>query len=159
MAHGTVVFGGGANEDQQVIEPTVLTDITWEDPVMQDEIFGPILPILTYDRLSDTIEGIRRHPNPLALYVFTEAEAVQQEVLNSVSFGGGCVNDTVYHFVSPYLPFGGVGASGVGAYHGKGSFDTFSHKKSILKQTTRFDLPFRYPNMKNGFKWIKVFLR
>jgi len=126
---------------------------------MQDEIFGPILPILTYDRLSEAIEGIRHHPNPLALYVFSEAEDVQQEVLNSVSFGGGCVNDTVYHFVSPYLPFGGVGTSGVGAYHGKGSFDTFSHKKSILKQTTRFDIPFRYPYMKNGLKRIKYFLK
>jgi aldehyde dehydrogenase (NAD+) len=159
LDHGLPSVGGGASEDLLAIEPTVLTDITWDDPVMQDEIFGPILPILTYDRLSETIEGIRRHPNPLALYIFSEAEAVQQEVLNNVSFGGGCINDTVYHFVSPYLPFGGVGASGVGAYHGKGSFDTFSHKKSILKQTTRFDIPFRYPNVKNGLKRIKYFLR
>jgi aldehyde dehydrogenase (NAD+) len=159
LDNGLTAVGGGASEELLAIEPTVLTEITWDDPVMQDEIFGPILPILTYDRLSETIEAIRRHPNPLALYVFSEAEAVQQEVLNSVSFGGGCINDTVYHFVSPYLPFGGVGASGVGAYHGKGSFDTFSHKKSILKQTTRFDIPFRYPNVKNGLKRIKYFLK
>ncbi|MDQ1145859.1 aldehyde dehydrogenase (NAD+) [Bacillus sp. SORGH_AS 510] len=156
---GKLFMGGKTNENKLTIEPTVLTNITWEDPIMQDEIFGPILPVLEYNNLDDVIEGIHRHPKPLALYIFTENNNIQQEVLNSVSFGGGCVNDTVYHFASPYLPFGGVGNSGIGAYHGKGNFDTFSHNKSVLKQTTLFDIPFRYPNVKNGLKKIKLFMK
>ncbi len=159
LTNGVIRIGGNTNKDGLAIEPTVLTRITWDDPVMQDEIFGPILPVLEYSQLSEVIEGIRNHPNPLALYVFTESDATAQEVLQSISFGGGCVNDTVYHVASPYLPFGGVGSSGVGAYHGKGSFDTFSHHKSVLKQTTLFDIPFRYPNMKNGLKKLKYFLK
>lgn len=159
LNNGEILLGGKSNPKTLVIEPTVLTNITWEDSVMKDEIFGPILPVLEYDVLTHVIEGIHRHPNPLALYLFSENNNVQQEVVNSISFGGGCINDTVYHFVSPYLPFGGVGSSGIGAYHGKGSFDTFSHKKSILKQTTLFDIPVRYPNTKNGLKKIKYFLK
>lgn len=156
---GNLFMGGKSNKDKLTIEPTVLTNLTWEAPIMQDEIFGPILPVLEYSNLDDVIEGIHRHPKPLALYIFTESNNIQQEVLNSVSFGGGCVNDTVYHFASPYLPFGGVGNSGIGAYHGKGNFDTFSHNKSVLKQTTLFDIPFRYPNVKNGLKKIKLFMK
>lgn len=159
LNNGSIYTGGKTKSEGLIIEPTVLTDITWEDPVMQDEIFGPILPILNYSNLSEVIEGIQHHPKPLALYIFSEDMNIQQKVLNSVSFGGGCINDTVYHLSSPYLPFGGVGPSGSGAYHGKASFDTFSHKKSILKQTTLFDIPFRYPNVKNGLKKIKMFLK
>ncbi|MEO2076159.1 MAG: aldehyde dehydrogenase [Bacillus sp. (in: firmicutes)] len=156
---GKLFMGGKSNKNKLTIEPTVLTNISWEDTIMQDEIFGPILPVLEYSNLDDVIEGIHQHPKPLALYIFTESNNIQQEVLNSVSFGGGCVNDTVYHFASPYLPFGGVGNSGIGAYHGKGNFDTFSHNKSVLKQTTLFDIPFRYPNVKNGLKKIKLFMK
>lgn len=159
LENGEVIFGGGTDPDSLAIEPTVLSGITWKDPVMQDEIFGPILPVLEFNDFTEVIEGIHNHPNPLSLYLFTEDTKVQEQVLNAVSFGGGCINDTVYHFASPYLPFGGVGTSGTGSYHGKGSFDTFSHKKSVLKQTTRFDLPFRYPNVKNGLKKIKMFLK
>ncbi|MED4206365.1 aldehyde dehydrogenase [Neobacillus mesonae] len=159
LNNGEVFVGGKTNPEKLSIEPTVLTRISWDDPIMQDEIFGPILPVLEYSELSEVIEGIHEHPKPLSLYLFTENNSIQEKVLNSVSFGGGCVNDTVYHFASPHLPFGGVGPSGIGAYHGKGSFDTFSHKKSILKQTTRFDIPFRYPNVKNGLKKIKMFMK
>ncbi|MBA4536958.1 aldehyde dehydrogenase [Bacillus aquiflavi] len=159
LNNGEKFLGGKINQEQLLIEPTVLTKITWEDPIMQDEIFGPILPVLEYDEIADVIEGIHHHPKPLALYLFTESENVQQHIVTNISFGGGCINDTVYHIVSPYLPFGGVGTSGIGAYHGKGSFDTFSHKKSILKQTTLFDIPLRYPNIKNGLKKIKFFLK
>jgi len=159
LDNGEKFMGGGSNQEKLTIEPTVLTNVTWNNPIMQDEIFGPILPVLEYAELPEVLEGIHRHPKPLALYIFTENNTVQQEVLNSVSFGGGCVNDTVYHFVSPYLPFGGVGNSGIGAYHGKGNFDTFSHQKSVLKQTTLFDIPFRYPNVKNGLKKIKLFMK
>ncbi|HET6872648.1 MAG TPA: aldehyde dehydrogenase [Sporolactobacillaceae bacterium] len=159
LDNGKVLLGGTTDPEQLAIEPTVLGDITWEDHVMQEEIFGPILPVLEFNDLKEVIEGIRNHPNPLSLYLFTEDAKVQEQLLQAISFGGGCINDTVYHFATPYLPFGGVGASGTGAYHGKGSFDTFSHKKSVLKQTTRFDLPFRYPNAKNGLKKIKMFLK
>lgn len=154
-----ILIGGKGDKENLVLEPTVLTNITWKDSVMQDEIFGPILPILEYDDFSQVIEGIRNHPKPLALYLFSESSMVTQEVLRHVTFGGGCINDTIYHLVSPYLPFGGVGSSGMGAYHGKGSFDVFSHKKSILKQTTRFDIPMRYPNFKNGLKFVKLLLK
>lgn len=159
LDHGKKIFGGEVNETDFIIEPTALDDITWEDPIMQEEIFGPILPILEFDQLSEVLDGIDNHPKPLALYLFTENKRVQEEVLHTVTFGGGCINDTIYHIVSPYLPFGGVGTSGSGAYHGKASFDTFSHKKSVLKQTTKFDIPFRYPNVKNGLKKIKLFLK
>ncbi|MCJ8008195.1 aldehyde dehydrogenase [Lederbergia wuyishanensis] len=159
LQDGEIIFGGEKDEENLVIEPTVVMNITWNDPIMMDEIFGPILPVLEYQKLSNVIEGIQQHPNPLALYLFTKNEQLQDEVITGISFGGGCINDTVYHLASPYLPFGGVGSSGVGAYHGKGSFDTFSHHKSILKQTTRFDLPFRYPNMKNGLNIIKHFIK
>lgn len=159
LDNGTVLLGGKTDPEQFAIEPTVLGDITWQDHVMQEEIFGPILPVLEFNDLKEVIEGVRNQPNPLSLYLFTEDVKVQEQILQAISFGGGCINDTVYHFATPYLPFGGVGASGTGAYHGKGSFDTFSHKKSVLKQTTRFDLPFRYPNAKNGLKKIKMFLK
>ncbi|NLU53685.1 MAG: aldehyde dehydrogenase [Clostridiaceae bacterium] len=159
LSDGKIYTGGASDRDNLVIEPTVLTDITWKDAVMQDEIFGPILPVLEYSDISEAIEGIHNHPNPLALYLFTESPAIERKVLKDISFGGGCINDTIYHLVSPYLPFGGVGTSGMGAYHGKGSFNAFSHKKSILKQTSLFDIPLRYPNFKNGLKFIKYFFR
>lgn len=147
------------DQEKLFIEPTVLTDVTWDDKVMEDEIFGPILPVLEFGNLSEVINKIQDTPNPLALYIFSDNEKVQKKIIDNLSFGGGCINDTIYHITSPYLPFGGVGSSGVGAYHGKGSFDTFSHQKSILKQTTKFDIPFRYPNVKGGLKKIKMFLK
>jgi len=159
LDEGEILIGGASDREHLVIEPTVMTKITWKNAIMKEEIFGPILPILEYVNIYDVINGIQNHPNPLALYLFTESPTLEKEILKNVSFGGGCINDTVYHLVSPYLPFGGIGNSGIGSYHGKGSFDAFSHKKSILKQTTRFDIPLRYPNVKNGLKMIKYFLR
>ncbi|HYK74277.1 MAG TPA: aldehyde dehydrogenase, partial [Pseudoneobacillus sp.] len=159
LNNGKKVFGGNYDLSQQIIEPTVLQNISWTDEVMEDEIFGPILPILEYDDLSSVINQINNKPKPLALYLFSENNHVQEKIINSISFGGGCINDTVFHLSSPYLPFGGVGESGIGAYHGKGSFDVFSHEKSILKQTTVFDLPFRYPNTKDALKKIKWFVK
>lgn len=159
LDNGVVFIGGNTQLEKLVIEPTVLNEITWEHPVMQDEIFGPILPVLEYETLEEVIEGIDNHPKPLALYLFTENANIQEEILNRINFGGGCINDTVYHLASPHLPFGGVGTSGIGSYHGKGSFDTFSHEKSILKQTTHFDLPFRYPNLKDGLNKIKKLIK
>jgi aldehyde dehydrogenase (NAD+) len=159
LQDGSIYVGGDSDQEALKIEPTVLTDITWNDRVMADEIFGPILPVLEFEDIDEVICQIQQKPNPLALYVFSESNDVQNKVINHISFGGGCINDTIYHITSPYLPFGGVGSSGIGAYHGKGSFDTFSHEKSVLKQTTKFDIPFRYPNVKDGLKKIKMFLK
>jgi aldehyde dehydrogenase (NAD+) len=154
-----IVLGGTSNREERWIEPTIMANVTWEDPVMQGEIFGPILPVLEYNDLSTVIKEINNEPNPLAFYIFSENQQIQDQVIQNVSFGGGCINDTVYHMTSPYLPFGGVGNSGMGAHHGKHSFESFSHKKSVLKQTTLLDIPFRYPNSKNALKRIKQFLK
>ncbi|MDT0145089.1 aldehyde dehydrogenase [Priestia aryabhattai] len=137
LTNGDIVFGGKTDRSRLFIEPTVLDNILWEDNVMQDEIFGPILPVIVYDEISEVIQAIVKRPKPLALYLFSEDEAVQDHILNSVSFGGGSINDTINHMTSHYLPFGGVGDSGMGAYHGKASFDTFSHAKSILKRSNK----------------------
>ncbi|WP_310501361.1 aldehyde dehydrogenase [Paenibacillus qinlingensis] len=155
MKDGKVVIGGDANDQTLQIEPTVLEAVTWDMPVMQEEIFGPILPILTYDSLDEVVGLIQARPKPLALYVFSEDKKVQDALLERISFGGGCVNDTLMHFGSTHLPVGGVGESGMGSYHGEMSFHIFSHMKSILKQTTMFDIPFRYPSSKMGLKIIR----
>lgn len=159
LSEGKMMYGGKTDTGQLLIEPTILEAVTWEDSVMQDEIFGPILPILEYEQLSEVMDGIERNPNPLALYLFTRDKKVEDRIVQSVSFGGGCINDTVFHIITPYLPFGGVGSSGMGIYHGKSSFETFSHQKSILKQTTLFDNPFRYPNAKRGLEVIRFMMK
>lgn len=160
LSNGTIVYGGDVDQEQLKIEPTILDSITWDDPVMQDEIFGPILPVLTFKKMDDVISELKHREKPLALYYFGEKEKNQEKVMNSLSFGGGCVNDTLYHLANPNLPFGGVGQSGMGAYHGKNSFDTFSHHKSILKQTTKFDIPLRYPGSgKLAFSIIKKLMK
>jgi len=140
-----VVVGGGCDPERLRIAPTVLDGVTPEDPVMQEEIFGPILPVLSVDSLDQTIAFVRARPRPLALYLFTSDRAAERRVFRELSFGGGCVNDTILHLASSRLPFGGVGNSGMGAYHGKRSFLTFSHEKGVLKTSTRLDMPLRYP--------------
>ncbi|ASF39825.1 aldehyde dehydrogenase [Halobacillus halophilus] len=155
---GTVVSGGSLDEKRQMIEPTILDQVNWSDPVMQDEIFGPILPVLTFDHLSEVITQVNNRPKPLALYYFGESETDQEEIMTSIPFGGGCINDTLYHILNPHLPFGGVGESGMGSYHGQASFDTFTHLKSITKQTTKFDQKFRYPGSSFGLTLIKKVL-
>jgi aldehyde dehydrogenase (NAD+) len=122
-----------------------MNEVSWDDKVMQEEIFGPILPILEYGDLQQAIEQINAKPKPLALYLFTENGKVEDRVIQSVSYGGGCINDTVTHLTNPNLPFGGVGPSGIGSYHGKDSFETFSHKKSVMKKSTKVNLSFIYP--------------
>jgi len=157
---GTIVCGGITDESRKLIAPTLIDHITWDDSIMAEEIFGPILPIISFTDLEQEVIGpIVARPKPLALYLFSESVEIHEHILSRISFGGGCVNDAVMHLASKHMPFGGVGASGFGGYHGKSSFDTFSHHKSVLKQTTRFDLPFRYPTMKNGLTWIKRFMK
>ena len=139
-----ILFGGKSNRDTRFIEPTIL-DATWDSATMQEEIFGPILPILTYKELEEAIESIRKLDKPLALYLFTNNKETETKVLRAISSGGVCINDVLTHIVPPNLPFGGVGASGMGAYHGEYSFTTFSHQKSILRKSTRVDIPILYP--------------
>ncbi|MFS0839878.1 aldehyde dehydrogenase [Paenibacillus sp. 1P03SA] len=155
MEAGQLVSGGRTDDRSLKIEPAFIDGVGWEDPVMQEEIFGPLLPVLTYRNLEDVIREVNARPKPLALYAFSESEEIQQRIIHSTSFGGGCINDTILHIATPYLPFGGVGNSGMGGYHGKASFDVFTHRKSVLKQTSRFDLPFRYPNAKNALKRLR----
>lgn len=135
LTDGKTLIGGRSVREQLLIEPTLLGDVNWESPVMQEEIFGPILPVFTYSDLNPMLDKIVRRPKPLALYLFTQNEQLQDQVLNQVSFGGGCINDTLSHMTSHYLPFGGVGESGMGSYHGQQSFDVFSHHKSVLKRS------------------------
>lgn len=159
LSDGEIVTGGKVDASRLVIEPTILDHISWENNIMKDEIFGPILPVLTFDDIEEVIGAVRTQDKPLAFYYFSENEKKQEYVLNQIPFGGGCINDTLMHVANPYLPFGGVGSSGVGSYHGKASFDAFTNRKSIVKQTTKMDFSFRYPNNKNGLKIIKKLLK
>ena len=141
-----LVCGGQNNPDTLRIAPTVLTDVTWEDAIMGEEIFGPILPVLTFDTLEEAIQMVEARPHPLALYFFSENKTAQSQVLNCCRFGGGCINDTIIHLATSAMPFGGVGESGMGGYHGKAGFETFSHYRSIVDKKTWMDLPIRYQN-------------
>lgn len=154
-----IVYGGHSNENSLYIEPTIFDHVNWEDSVMQNEIFGPLLPILSYSSLTEVITLINSKPKPLSLYVFTEDKKVATEVLNKISFGGGCINDTISHVASSNMPFGGVGNSGMGFYHGRDSFETFSHRKSVLKKGTWMDIKLIFPPYKDRAKLVKKILR
>ena len=154
-----VVLGGTARESSLKIEPTILDGVAPEDAVMQEEIFGPILPVLTFESLDEAETFITDRPTPLALYIFSQDRAVQQRFVRYVPFGGGCVNDTIMHLATSHMGFGGMGASGMGQYHGRESFDTFSHKKSIVNKVTWLDVPFRYaPYASWKHKFVRMFV-
>ncbi|KXG76444.1 aldehyde dehydrogenase [Thermotalea metallivorans] len=159
MDREKIIYGGAYDLEDLYIAPTVMDNVTWDDPIMADEIFGPLLPVLEYEDLDQVIHRINGRPKPLALYVFSENKTVQKEIIRRVSFGGGCINDTLSHVASPYIPFGGVGPSGMGAYHGKSSFDTFSHKKSVMKRTTKFSIPLAFPPYKDKMKLLKKWMK
>ena len=157
LSDGTIVFGGKSNSDKRYIEPTLLDNVSWDDRVMKEEIFGPILPVLTFDNLDDVITKINEQPKPLALYYFSTKKRKQDKILNTISFGGGCINDTMLQFASPSIPVGGVGPSGMGSYHGKQSFIAFSNAIGIVKKSNIIDVPLRYPPYKGKYgliKWI-----
>ncbi|CAC6801815.1 Aldehyde dehydrogenase [Staphylococcus aureus] len=158
-AQMNIVFCGHSDEDERYIEPTLLDHVTNDSAIMQEEIFGPILPILTYQSLDEAIAFIHQRPKPLSLYLFSEDENATQRVINELSFGGGAINDTLMHLANPKLPFGGVGASGMGRYHGKYSFDTFTHEKSYIFKSTRLESGVHLPPYKGKFKYIKAFFK
>jgi len=151
-----VVIGGDADKSERYIAPTILDNISWDDPAMAEEIFGPILPVLVFSDISEVIKEVSSRDKPLSLYIFTRNRSIRKRILLELSFGGGTVNDTVMHFMNPYLPFGGVGSSGYGSYHGKFNFDTFSHHKSIMRRGTYLDIPLRYPPYKGKMKLLKL---
>jgi aldehyde dehydrogenase (NAD+) len=154
-----VIFGGQSDIKDCYIAPTLVKETSLDSPVMKEEIFGPILPILTYKNETEIDCIISRFEKPLALYIFTENHAFSKQIIEKYSFGGGCINDTLVHFSNKRLPFGGVGHSGIGAYHGSLSFDTFSHKKSIVKKANWLDLPMRYAPYKDKLQTIKKLLK
>lgn len=155
-----VVHGGNFDRKTLRIEPTVLDHVTFQDAVMQEEIFGPLMPVLTFDNLDDVIRKINSMPHPLALYFFTSDKAAAKKVTSRCGFGGGCINDTIIHLATTEMGFGGFGESGMGAYHGKIGFDTFSHYKSIVDKKTWIDLPMRYqPYQKLHEKMVRFFLK
>ncbi len=155
-----VVIGGRFDKATLKIEPTVMDNITWDDAVMGEEIFGPLMPILTFDSIEEVIETVNSHDRPLALYIFAEDRHVVKKVTAECSYGGGCVNDVIIHLATSHMGFGGVGESGMGSYHGKTGFDTFTHYKSIVDKKTWMDLPMRYqPYSKLGERLIRMFLK
>lgn len=159
MNHEDIIFGGDYNKDRNQIEPTIFDNITWESKIMEEEIFGPFIPILEFEDLDETITGINNKPKPLALYLFTRDKENETKLITNISYGGGCINDTIIHIATPYMPFGGVGNSGMGGYHGKWSFNLFSHKKSIMKKSNLLDLPFRYPPFNKDLNFIKKIMK
>lgn len=155
-----VVYGGNYDNKTLKIQPTLLDNKSFNSKAMQEEIFGPILPVIEYEDIEETIQYINDNHKPLALYLFTNSKKTENKILKEVAFGGGCINDTIIHLASSKLGFGGVGYSGMGEYHGKFSFQTFSHYKSIINKSTKVDLPMRYhPYKKVNDKLIRIFMR
>lgn len=159
LSDGKIIQGGRNNRDSLFIEPTLLEDVSLDSKVMKDEIFGPILPILTFQTMEEAKAIIARNPNPLAFYVFTESSTIEQAWLDAVPSGGACVNNASWHLTNHKLPFGGRGSSGMGAYHGRTSIDTFTHRKSVLKTPTWFDPAVKYPPLKGKLGMFKLVIR
>jgi aldehyde dehydrogenase (NAD+) len=156
---GKLRYGGDYLIEEKYVGPALIDSIDFSDKIMQDEIFGPLLPIITYHTFDEMIQTLQKRNKPLATYYFTHQKDKAEELLKTLSFGGGCINDCITQLTNWHLPFGGVGASGFGAYHGKTSFDTFSHYKSVFKRRSYFDYPFIYPpyQMKHS-RWLKWIL-
>ena len=154
-----IIYGGDVDFEDRFIHPTILKDVDLNDMVMKEELFGPILPVIKYKTIEDIKVYINKHKNPLALYVFSENKDFSEDIITRFSFGGGCVNDTVSHVASNYLPFGGVGSSGMGSYHGKNSFDTFTYNKSIVKKSSKFNIKLVFPPYKNRVDLIKKVMK
>ncbi len=159
LSDGVIAAGGQYDPERRKIAPTVLTDVSMESAVMQEEIFGPILPVLPFDTMDQALAKVRQMPHPLAFYLFTKDGAAARRVMRDMRYGGGCVNDCAMHLASPRLPFGGVGQSGMGAYHGKEGFRCFTRPKSVLYASAHVDLPVRYAPRKGKLSFLKRLLR
>jgi aldehyde dehydrogenase (NAD+) len=159
LRDGKIVHGGGHDARDLFIAPTILADVVPDAAVMQEEVFGPILPVWEFDRLDDALALLRDRPTPLALYLFTRDRATEARVLAEARSGGACVNDVVSHMIGLGLPFGGLGESGMGAYHGRAGFEAFSHPRAVLRRATWLDTPFRYPPERLSLKSLKRAMR
>ncbi|HEY8970528.1 MAG TPA: aldehyde dehydrogenase [Puia sp.] len=159
LSQGRIVAGGRSDKKLLFIEPTLMEDVPPESPLMQEEIFGPLLPILTFSTMEEALAIVRRQPDPLAFYLFTKDAGGARAWMEQYSFGGGCINNTVWHFANHHLPFGGVGYSGTGAYHGKYSFETFTHAKAVMQTPGWIDPAIKYPPYKGKLKWFRWFFR
>jgi len=160
LKDGKIILGGQTDREGLHISPTLIENIPEDANLMNEEIFGPILPILEFNNVSEAIDLINKKPKPLALYIFSRNKGFQQRIISETSSGGACINDTIVHLTAPNLPFGGVGNSGFGRYHGKAGFDTFSNPKSVFRQTMLFDVPKRFPPADElGFKMLRYFLK
>ncbi|MBL7543382.1 MAG: aldehyde dehydrogenase [Bdellovibrionaceae bacterium] len=155
-----IIFCGGEfNFKTRYLAPTILSSVAWDAPVMQEEIFGPIMPVIEFTQISDVIEQINSRPKPLALYYYSENTTKQNRMIAETSSGGMCINDCIVHLANPHLPFGGVGSSGMGSYHGHHSFNMLSHKKGVLINSTKLDIPLRYPPYtEKKFRWLRRFI-
>ncbi len=154
-----IVYGGEIEPTERFIQPTLLDGVTWDSPSMEDELFGPILPIIAYDNLGEALHRVRQLPKPLSAYMFTENEQAENYFIESLPFGGGCINDTVSHVGNTNLPFGGVGSSGMNAYHGKASFDAFTHEKAMMRRSTKIPMRLAFPPYAQKLKLVKPLIR
>lgn len=159
LQQGRLLHGGEHDRSQLYIGPAILDQVAPDAPVMQEEIFGPILPVFEFREMEEALSVIRRNPNPLSFYVFTGSRQREQEWIGAVQFGAGCVNNAALQFTNHHLPFGGIGQSGIGSYHGKKTFDCFTHYKSVMKTPAWFDPGLKYPPLKGKMKWLKFFIR
>lgn len=156
---GNVIYGGECDEQTNKISLTLMDNVSWDDLVMQEELFGPILPIIEFESLDEVIPIINKRAKPLALYLFTKSKDVEKKIISNVSYGGGCINDTIVHLATSYMGFGGISESGMGSYHGIDSIETFSHKKSIMKKSNLLDIPLRYPPYLKKLKLAKKIMK
>ncbi|MDO6434286.1 aldehyde dehydrogenase [Flavitalea sp. BT771] len=159
LSEGKIVSGGRHDRTRLFIEPTLMEDVSPESALMREEIFGPILPVFTYRNMEEALAIVRQHPDPLAFYLFTRNAGKQRSWMEQFSFGGGCINNTVWHFANHHLPFGGVGYSGMGAYHGKNTFDVFTHAKPVMQTPVWIDPSIKYPPYEGKLKWFRFFFR
>jgi aldehyde dehydrogenase (NAD+) len=159
LTQGKIVAGGRHDRSQLFLSPTILEEVSPDQPVMTEEIFGSVLPVFTYRTMEEALALISRNPDPLAFYIFTQDSKIENAWIRQLSFGGGCINNAAWHFANYHLPFGGIGASGIGAYHGKFSFDTFTHAKAVMKTPTWIDPSLKYPPFKGKLKWFRWLLR
>ena len=154
-----VIIGGEVRLDERYVSPTVFKDVSLDDSLMEEELFGPLLPTMSYRSLDEIDQCLVLHPKPLAFYVFSENQTFANHLIQRYAFGGGCINDVVTQVASNYLPFGGVGPSGMGRYHGKSSFETFTYEKAIVKRSTKISVPLVFPPYHNRLRWIKKIMK
>jgi len=159
LSMGRVVFGGGYDRTRRYFAPTLIDQVALDSPLMTEEIFGPLLPVFGFSRTDEALDLIRRNPNPLAFYLFTASRQTEKQWIEALAFGGGCVNNTSWHFANDHLPFGGIAYSGTGAYHGKYTFDLFSHAKPVMKTPTWIDPSIRYPPFEGKLKWFRRLIK